>query len=162
MKHHGQKQPGEERVYSAYASISQFITEGRESGQELNQGGQEPGGRSWPWRVLLTGLHPMASSAALPHQSLIKTMPYMSASILILCRLLLSMTVVCDKRTQTYLQRWCSAFYLQWQVCTWEVRWGSESPEPLGTGVSGPPGAGWGSDREHGSWMALYVNRWTT
>ena len=44
MKHHDQKQVGEERVYSVYTSTAQFIIEGS---QGRNPKGQEPGSKSW-------------------------------------------------------------------------------------------------------------------
>lgn len=43
MKHYAQKQIREKKVYSAYTSTSQFITEAGRTGA---QKGQEPGGRS--------------------------------------------------------------------------------------------------------------------
>jgi hypothetical protein len=43
MKHHDQKQVGEQRVYSVYTSTSLLIVEEVRTGA---QAGQEPGGRS--------------------------------------------------------------------------------------------------------------------
>ena len=106
MKHHNQKQVGEERVYLAYTSILLFSPEGSQDRKSYRAG---TWGRSW-YRgrggVLFTDLLIMACSACflteprttspgmappamgwtLPHQSLIKKMPYRPAYILILRR----------------------------------------------------------------------------
>jgi len=50
------KQVGEEKVYSAYTSISLFIIEGSQD-RNSNRSGSWKQELMWkPWRVLLTGL----------------------------------------------------------------------------------------------------------
>ena len=63
MKHHNQRQLGEERVYLAYTSISLFILKEVRTGTHT---GQEPGDRNQcrnHGQVLLTGFLFMACSA---------------------------------------------------------------------------------------------------
>lgn len=96
MKHHDQKQIGEEMVYLAYTSTPQFITKGSQSRNSHREGTWSQELLQKPWRVLLTDLLPMACSAcflmepritspgmapttmswALPHQSPVKKLPY--------------------------------------------------------------------------------------
>jgi len=99
MKHHDQKQIGEERVCLVYTSILPSITEGSQDRNPNKAGTWRQELRQRPWRVLLTGLLSMACwiwclieskttspgmepstiSWALPHRSLIKKMSLSSS-----------------------------------------------------------------------------------
>jgi hypothetical protein len=57
------KQIWEERVYSAYTSTLLFITKGRQDWNSSRAGTWRQELMQWPWKVLFTGLLPLACSA---------------------------------------------------------------------------------------------------
>ena len=102
MKHHDQKQIGEEKVYLAYTSTSLFIIKGSQDRNSSRAGTWRQELMQRPWRSaaywlvspgLLTLLcYPGPPAQGCPylqwtHQSLIKKMPYRPACSQILWRL---------------------------------------------------------------------------
>ena len=63
INHHDQKQAGQERVYLAYTSTVLFIIGGSQDRNSNRAGNWKQELMQSPWRVLLTGLFPMACSA---------------------------------------------------------------------------------------------------